>query len=48
MGTFIVALFLLGVVAAIVGSLVRNKKRGKSSCGCSACSGCAMNGKCRR
>ena len=38
---------LIAVVAAIVAGLIRDKKRGKSSCGC-GCSGCPMNGSCRR
>ncbi|QWT54703.1 FeoB-associated Cys-rich membrane protein [Christensenella sp. MSJ-20] len=43
--TFLVAGILAAVVAAIVIHLVRNKKKGKSSCGC-GCGGCPMNGSC--
>lgn len=43
--TIIVAAALLAVVAAVVGSMVRNKKKGKSSCGC-GCKNCAMSGTC--
>ena len=32
--TVIICLVLIAVVAAIIVSLVRNKKKGKSSCGC--------------
>ncbi len=41
--TLLVAGILAAVVAAIVIHLVRNKKKGKSSCGCG---GCPMNGSC--
>ncbi len=42
MGTIIVAGLLLAVVATITGSLIRDKKQGKSTCGgnCAACMGC--------
>lgn len=43
--TLLVAGILAAVVAAIVIHLVRNKKKGKSSCGC-GCGGCPMNGSC--
>ena len=44
-GTIIVAVILLAVVAAISAKLIYDKKKGKSSCG-SNCSKCAMAGKC--
>lgn len=42
MGTVIVAGILLAVVTAIVASMLRDKKQGKSACGgnCSHCKGC--------
>ena len=43
--TILICLGLCAVVGLIVFSLVRDKRRGKSSCGCK-CSGCAMQGKC--
>lgn len=43
--TIIVCLVLIAVVAAIVAYMVRNKRRGKSSCGC-GCQNCAMKGSC--
>ena len=43
--TVIICLVLIAVVAAIIVSLVRNKKKGKSSCGCN-CAHCAMAGYC--
>ena len=43
----IIAMVILAaaVVAAIVINLVKQKKRGKSSCGCS-CGSCPMRGSC--
>lgn len=42
MGTFVVLIVLISVVALIVRGIVRDKKSGKSSCGgdCSHCRGC--------
>ena len=39
------AAVLCGIVAAVIAVLLRDKKRGKSSCG-NNCSHCAMAGKC--
>ncbi len=44
-GTIIVVLLVAAVVALAVWSMVRDKRKGKSSCGC-GCSGCPMSGKC--
>lgn len=43
--TIIVAVIIAGVFLAIVINGIRNKKKGKSSCGC-GCAGCPMSGKC--
>lgn len=40
-GTIIVGLILLAVVALIVRKLVRDKRSGKGGCGC-GCENCAM------
>ena len=45
MATIIISAFLVLVVAAILVSMVRGKKKGKSSCG-GGCAGCAMSGAC--
>ena len=45
MTTIIISAVLIFVVAAIIAGMVRNKRRGKSSCGC-GCAGCSMNGAC--
>ncbi len=45
MATIIISAVLVLVVAAILVSMVRGKRKGKSSCGC-GCAGCAMNGAC--
>ncbi len=46
-GTIIVTIFLIAVVAAIIVYLVRQKKQGRSSCG-SNCAHCAMSGECHK
>lgn len=45
MGTVIVSAVLLAVIFIAVRTLIKDKKKGKSSCG-SGCASCAMNGKC--
>ncbi|MDO4553175.1 MAG: FeoB-associated Cys-rich membrane protein [Bacillota bacterium] len=47
LGTIVVSVLLLAAVTAIVIHLVRNKRKGKPSCGY-ACQGCAMNGQCHK
>ena len=44
-GTIIICAVLLIIVAAIIIGLVKDKKKGKSSCGCH-CDHCAMAGSC--
>ncbi|MBQ5335634.1 MAG: FeoB-associated Cys-rich membrane protein [Oscillospiraceae bacterium] len=44
-GTLIISLVLAAVVAAILISIRRNRKAGKTSCGC-GCAGCAMHDAC--
>ena len=44
-GTILISLVLLAVVALIIRSMVHDKKQGKSSCGCN-CAGCAVCGAC--
>ncbi len=41
--TILICAMLAGIVACIARSLIRQKKRGKSSCGCN-CAHCAMHG----
>ncbi|MCI8801251.1 FeoB-associated Cys-rich membrane protein [Acetatifactor muris] len=43
--TIIISVILIAVVAAIVTSMIRNKKKGKSSCGC-GCANCPMGAAC--
>ena len=45
LATIIICLVLAVIVAAIIIGLVRNKKKGKSSCG-GNCAHCAMAGSC--
>lgn len=46
-GTIAVCLLLAAAVALIIRRLVRNKKAGRTSCGC-GCSACAMADKCHQ
>ena len=51
MGTFIVGAILIIIVGLIVAGMIRDKKKGKSTCGGSCghgCGGCAMNGSCHK
>ena len=48
-GTILISLVLLAVVALIIRSMMRDKKQGKSSCGgnwagCAACGSCHNKG----
>ena len=46
-GTILICLVLLLVVTAIIVCLVRDKKKGKPSCG-GNCAHCAMSGSCHK
>ena len=46
-GTIIVSLLLIGMVTAILIKLRKDKKQGKSTCGCS-CGSCPMAGTCHK
>ena len=46
-GTIAVTLILIGIVAAALLSLRRDRKRGKSSCG-GSCGCCPMSGSCHK
>lgn len=43
--TIVVLLLVIALIGGVVAVMVRDKKQGKSSCGCS-CGSCPMNGKC--
>ena len=43
--TIIICAVLIAVVAAIIVRMVKNKKKGKSSCGC-GCADCTAGGSC--
>ena len=45
--TVIVAVLLAAAVAAVIAVMVRDKRQGKSSCGCN-CSTCALRGECHK
>ena len=44
-GTVLVLLLVVGAVVAVICGMVKDKRQGKSSCGCS-CGNCPMSGKC--
>lgn len=46
-GTIITAILLLGVISFIIIAMIKDKKKGKSSCGCN-CAHCAMADKCHK
>lgn len=43
--TIIICAVLIAAVTAIVANLIKNKRNGKSSCGC-GCSSCPASGSC--
>lgn len=45
LGSIIVALIVIAIIAFAAYSLIKDKKSGKGSCGC-GCANCAMHGKC--
>ena len=45
LAAIIICAALLAGVTAIIVSMVRSRKKGKSSCGC-GCTGCPMDGAC--
>ncbi|MBQ9910950.1 MAG: FeoB-associated Cys-rich membrane protein [Lachnospiraceae bacterium] len=47
LGTLIVAAVLVILVALVVVKMIRDKKKGKTSCGC-GCEHCAMASKCHQ
>lgn len=44
-GDIIVIFVLAVIVGAIIGKMIRDKKKGKTACGCN-CQGCSMCGSC--
>ncbi len=47
MSTIIISLLLAGVLALVIRYLYKQKKQGKTACGC-GCSGCSMSGLCHK
>lgn len=45
LATIIISAILVIIVAAVIASMVSNKRKGKTSCGC-GCAGCTMSGAC--
>lgn len=44
-GTIIISAALIAAIAAVIIGMLRDWKKGKSTCGC-GCSNCAMSGTC--
>lgn len=47
LATILVCFVLLVIAALVIWYLIRNKKRGRTSCGCD-CGGCALHGSCHQ
>ena len=47
LATIIICAILVVIVALAVRSIVKNRRAGKTSCGC-GCAGCAMSGSCHK
>lgn len=47
LATVIISVILAGIVALILFKLIKNKKQGKTSCGC-GCSTCGMANMCHK
>lgn len=49
LGTIIICAVLIAIVAAIIISLIKKKKQGKSMvCNCGSCKSCPMSGSCHK
>ena len=46
-GTIVVAVILLAIVVLVTRKIARDKKQGKSTCGC-GCASCPMSGSCHK
>lgn len=46
-GTIIVSVLLVAIVSGIIVKMIRDKKRGRTSCSC-GCGGCSMAGSCHK
>ncbi|MBQ5347731.1 MAG: FeoB-associated Cys-rich membrane protein [Ruminococcus sp.] len=48
-GTIIICAVLIAIVSAIIISMIKKKKQGKSLvCNCTNCKNCAMSGQCHK
>lgn len=44
-GNIVVSLILIAIVVLVIRKMIKDKRQGKSSCGCN-CGNCAMSGSC--
>ncbi|MDE6722947.1 MAG: FeoB-associated Cys-rich membrane protein [Eubacterium sp.] len=47
LSTIIIAVIVIGILAAIIVKMIKDKKKGKSSCGC-GCENCAASEICHK
>ena len=45
--SWIILAIIVAVLAFVIVNMIKNRKAGKSSCGC-GCKNCALNGKCHK
>lgn len=46
-GTIAISIALIAMVAGVIAVMVKDRKKGKSSCGCN-CAHCPMSGSCHK
>lgn len=47
LSTIIIAVIVIGILAAVIVKMIKDKKKGKSSCGC-GCENCAASEICHK
>lgn len=47
LATIIIAVIVIGILAAIIAKMIKDKKKGKTSCGC-GCENCAASEICHK
>ena len=46
-GTIVVGLIVAAIIAIVIYGMIKDKKNGKTTCGC-GCANCAMKGTCHK
>ncbi|MDE5671723.1 MAG: FeoB-associated Cys-rich membrane protein [Eubacterium sp.] len=47
LATIIIAVIVIGILAAVIAKMIKDKKKGKTSCGC-GCENCAASEICHK